>query len=271
MSRKYSNFTSQYTVLKMLGEGGYGLVCLVRRISDGTLHAAKIIKDEVCRRKTWCEDRRYWIPDEIFHQESIDHPNIVKLEEIYYQESSWILVMEFIPGYKDLFDYILDTGPMCAEDARLVIVQILETVKYLSDRGIDHRDIKDENILYNPTSKHIKFIDFGSASHMPTGRYSTYQGTEAYLPPEFHKCRSYSALSATTWAVGCLAYSLLNGQPLFRTVQEVTEFKVLKFINLDLDELSKKFLVSMLTVDERKRVLPGGALFHPWIQRALRE
>ena len=266
MSRSNANFSSRYSVMKKLGEGGYGTVWLVREISDGTLHVAKIVPDEKCRRKTWCEARQFWIPDEIIILEILDHPNIVKLEDIYIEEDHWVLIMEFSPNYRDLFDYIAETGPMLVEDARVLISQLFDAVNYLTSRGIDHRDIKDENVLYNPKTKQMKLLDFGSSSLINAGSYTTFQGTPVYLPPQFHWFGSYSALPAASWAVGCLSYSILNGEPVFTTTQQVAEFKILNFKNPNLDQMSKEFLNSLLNADEEVRMLPEEAAHHPWIQ-----
>ena len=160
-------FTESYLPIKLLGEGGYGAVWLVRRISDGTLHAAKIIEDSRCRRKTWCDKRSEKIPEEIMFLENLHHDNLISLHEVYFEKSSWVLVMEYLPGYVDMFEYISQTGVMSVEEAREVLTQLVDTCSYLVSCGVDHRDIKDENILYNPSTKNIKLIDFGSASWLP--------------------------------------------------------------------------------------------------------
>ena len=267
MNSQSTSFDTRYTPIRKLGEGAYGTVWLTQNITDGTFHAAKVIKDERCHRKTLCEDRGVWIPDEIILSEILEHPNIVKLEEVYFEEDKWILVMEFVPHFTDLFDYIARTGPMSVEDARNVITQLVDAVNYLTSLGIDHRDIKDENILYNPFTKQIKLIDFGSASLIPDGRYTKLQGTEVYTPPEYHRQGTYSSLPGTTWAIGCLAYVLLNGDCPFNTPQEVVEFEVLRFRNQRLDQGSKEFLIDLLCEDERERLLPGEIIFHPWMNR----
>ena len=265
MTSQSTKFSSRYSPIKKLGEGGYGTVWLVQRHSDKTVHAAKIIPDEKCKRKTWCAKRGVWIIDEIVLSETLHHVNVVKLEEVYYEREMWILVMEFLPHFVDLFDHIADTGPMSADDSRNLVTQVLAAANYLISRGIDHRDIKDENILYNPYTKQIKLIDFGSASLIPSGPYTAFQGTEVYLPPEFHTHGSYAALQGTTWAVGCLAYVLLNGESPFSTTEEVVECKTLNFKNGGLDQLSKEFLRDLLVIDEDDRLLPEEVAFHPWL------
>ena len=238
---------------------------LVRRISDGTLHAAKIIDDSRCRRKTWCDKRSEKIPDEIMFLENLHHDNLISLHEVYFEKNSWVLVMEYLPGYVDMFEYISQTGVMSVEEAREVLTQLVDTCSYLVSCGVDHRDIKDENILYNPSTQHIKLIDFGSASWLPDIPYTSYQGTEVYLPPEWYNFGSYSALPAMTWSIGCLAYVLLNGDSPFSTKREVANYQQLKFRNTKLDEESREFLLDLLTLEEEDRMTPGEIIFHPWM------
>ena len=260
-------FTDSYKAIRLLGEGGYGAVWLVKRISDGTFHAAKIMDDSKCKRKTWCDDRSALIPDEILLSETLDHPNLINLHEIYFEQNSWIILMEYIPDFVDLFDHISKSGALTVEDAREVLTQLLDTCSYLISLGIDHRDIKDENILYNPVTRKIKLIDFGSASWIPENEapYTSYQGTEVYLPPEHFNYGSYSALPAMTWSIGCLAYVLLNGDCPFSTKQEVADHQHLEFINPRLDYESKEFLRDVLTIDEDDRMTPGEIIWHPWM------
>ena len=259
-------FTQSYQPVRQLGEGGYGAVWLVTRVPDGELFAAKIVPDSRCKRKSWCEDRSAVIPDEILLSETLEHPNLLDLTEIYFEQDHWIIVMEYLPGYMDLFDYISTHGALTVADSRKVLTQLLDTCLYLISVGVDHRDIKDEYILYNPATRRIKLIDFGSASRIPDGPYSSFQGTQVYLPPEYFHYGPYSALPAMTWSIGCLAYVLLNGNSPFSSVREVANYTHLEFINPRLDLESKEFLQDILILDEDDRLTPGELVHHPWME-----
>ena len=97
----------------------------------------------------------------------LDHPNIVRLEEVYESHSEIYLVQELCLG-GELFDR-LDEQPDYhyteAQCARL-IKQMLCSVRYIHSKGIIHRDLKLENFLFSDTGaeSELKMIDFVSAN-----------------------------------------------------------------------------------------------------------
>ena len=105
-------------------------------------------------------------------------PGVVHIVDVFIEKGSYyILMTDYHEGYTDLFDYNAMTQKLSGEDIKAIIVQIVAIARALLDAGVDHRDIKDENILYHPTTKDIKLIDFGSASRVEKGHvYTALQG-----------------------------------------------------------------------------------------------
>ena len=266
-SSSSQSFGQSYTRIRLLGEGGYGSVFLVRRIADGSLYAAKVIHDTKCTKKSYCRRRGALVPDEILLTENLSHSNLIIPEHIYFEGGWWIIVMDYLPGYVDLFDHLSDSGALSVEITRAIISQLVDVTCYLITMGIDHRDIKDENILFNPSTRHMKLIDFGSAGRIPAPGvpYTSFRGTEVYLPPQYFLSGTYLALPAITWTIGCLAYALLNGDRPFATPQEVASYRYLSFLNPRLDQGSKVFLHELLDRDEDDRMLPQEISTHPWL------
>ena len=217
-------FAESYEFIACIGEGGYGKVYSAIHHHNQTQHAVKVIPNDKCRHKTYCPCRDTNIPDEVLLWEELDHPGIVKLQAIYYEADSWILVMEYEPQFVDLFYYIDQHGVMTSSEAAHILRQLLDICSYLALQGVDHRDIKDENILYNPSTKQIKLIDFGSASLLTSAQYTFFRGTDVYIPPEFWTKGHYYPCSATVFSIGCLAYILLNGDSPFDKRQDVINF-----------------------------------------------
>ena len=96
----------------------------------------------------------------------MDHQSIVKLYEVFDDDTYFYLIMDLLPG-GELFDEIVRRKGYDESDAATVMYQLLTGLFYLNKRGFIHRDIKPENICIEKGNK-VKLIDFG------TGRKFTY-------------------------------------------------------------------------------------------------
>ena len=77
---------------------------------------------------------------------------------------------------QDLFDFISDNGPLREELARKIFTQLIKTVNQITQAGVIHRDIKDENILIDTQTYQIKLIDFGSGAKLHDEIYTDFDG-----------------------------------------------------------------------------------------------
>ena len=76
----------------------------------------------------------------------LDHPNILKLYEIFSDEKRYYLVTELCKG-GELFDEIIAKVHFTEKEAADLILQILQALAYCHEQKIVHRDIKPENVL----------------------------------------------------------------------------------------------------------------------------
>ena len=197
----------------VLGSGISGLVRLVTHKATGHKYAVKCLDLGLVDTEEGLAQLR----EEIFIMCQLDHPNIVRLEEVYESHSEIYLVQELCLG-GELFDR-LDEQPDYhyteAECARL-IKQMLCAVRYLHSKGIIHRDLKLENFLFSSTAtdSELKMIDFGLSKHF---RYGEVQheavGTPYTVAPEVIR-GSYDE-RCDIWAIGVIAFLLLSGEPPF--------------------------------------------------------
>jgi hypothetical protein len=111
----------------------------------------------------------------------LDHPYIVKLEDVFTSDTAVYLVMELLHG-GDLFDRIVDRGRYDETSSRRVARRILSAVGYLHERHIVHRDLKPENILLEAKDNDftVKVTDFGLAKKANKDGLRTFCGTPQY-------------------------------------------------------------------------------------------
>jgi len=76
----------------------------------------------------------------------LDHPNILKLFEVFEDNRKFFLVTEYCKG-GELFDEISNLHQFSEKKAAGYIEQILRAITYCHSLGIVHRDLKPENVL----------------------------------------------------------------------------------------------------------------------------
>ena len=99
------------------------------------------------------------------------------------------------------------------ESAKLIIAEIILSLKYLHSKNIVYRDMKPENILLD-SNNHIRLIDFGLSKFQNPLDAVSLCGSPAYLSPEvlFNKPATFSS---DIYGVGCILFEMLTGNPPF--------------------------------------------------------
>ena len=146
--------------------------------------------------------------NEIILMKILDHPNIIKLYEVYEGEYHIYLVMELLKG-GELFDRIVKKGINKEKDACIIIVRLLSALEYLHGLGIMHRDIKPENlILKDEHDFEIKLADFGLAEFVTkTDLLFRRCGTPGYVAPEILADKPYDT-KVDVFSAGVILYIL---------------------------------------------------------------
>ena len=152
------------------------------------------------------------VPSEIYYHfkaaQASDY--VVAPLDWYERRSSFVLVMQRLDGFVDLFEFSRKHGAVNEEAVRIIAGQLVTCCMELSRAGICHRDIKDENILVNPETLEIRLIDFGCASREDSC-YTSARGTPTYWPVEYFQHRLLGAEALTVWSIGAVLYILLTG------------------------------------------------------------
>ncbi len=117
----------------------------------------------------------------------IDHPNIVKLTDVFEDSDHYYLVMELMTG-GELFDTLIYREEFSEKEVSDIIRPIIDAINYCHQLSIIHRDIKPENLLFSSKDPHtrvIKVTDFGLARFISSESLaSTTCGTPGYVAPE---------------------------------------------------------------------------------------
>ncbi|XP_009462692.1 PREDICTED: death-associated protein kinase 2-like [Nipponia nippon] len=206
------NVEELYELLERLGSGHFGVVKRCRERSTGTFYAAKFVKTRRCRGSRLGLERAQ-VEREVAILRQLDHPNIMRLHDLFASRAEMVLILELIGG-GELFDFIAEKEMLLEEEAIEFLGQILRGVEYLHARRIAHFDLKPENIMLQEKDvpkPRIKIIDFGLAQHLEDGvTFKSLCGTPQYIAPEVI---NYEPLSSATdmWSIGVITYILLSG------------------------------------------------------------
>lgn len=190
------------------------------------------------------------------------HKNIVELFHAFAEGKQFIMIMEYAGG-GELLAYIEKNGPLGEIAARKIFLQIANAIHYCHGRGVVHRDLKLENILFKDDHQDIiKIIDFGIAGVCRKGQEDVVDsGTISFMPPEcFGDEPVTSSPSLDVWAIGLMFYAMLYGTLPFlgKTDKQIKEsIRAAKLVfpkDIAITSESKELLKSMLQVDPSQRL-----------------
>ena len=221
-----------YDILSAIGKGGMGEVWKARDTKLGREVAIKTLPEEFARDG----DRLARFEREAKLLASLNHPNIAAIYSLEECDGTRFLVLELVDG--DTIADRVKRGPIPAEEALALGLQIAEALEVAHGKGVIHRDLKPANIKLTPDGT-VKVLDFGLAKAVaPEGverdqqqpavadaltKEGLIQGTPAYMSPE--QVRGEPVDKRTdVWAFGCVLYEMLTGRLAFEatTVADTT-------------------------------------------------
>ena len=261
-----------YDIIRQLGKGGFGKVYEVRHKKTGEIRACKhLSKLNINNLEKF--------KNEIELLRKMDHPNIIKLYEIFESDRSLYLIMEECKG-GEIFSKIIErinAKLMYSEkDAANIIKQVISCINYCHNKNICHRDLKPENLLYlkdGPEKDNIiKVIDFGLSQN--NNKLKSKVGTAYYVSPEV--LRGNYTEKCDIWSVGVILYLLLTGEPPFNGQNDqIIYSKILKF-DVKFPEQKWKYiskevkdlLQNHMLVPENRRYTAKQVLEHIWFKNA---
>jgi serine/threonine-protein kinase len=217
-------FHGRYRVLRVLGEGGMGVVYEVERVTDAQRFALKVISGA----QSGVNAARFLREAEIGAR--VRHPNVVSIVDVGVERGAPFLVMELVTG-QPLEEMRARFGDVAW--AMPILGQVLEGLAALHDAGVVHRDLKPGNILVGGAAK---ISDFGisrlgapttsavnvegatvdaSASRKDLTGTGAFLGTPNYMAPETARGGRDVGVASDMFAFGIIAYELLTSRSPF--------------------------------------------------------
>uniref|UniRef100_A0A6Q2Y3K4 non-specific serine/threonine protein kinase n=1 Tax=Esox lucius TaxID=8010 RepID=A0A6Q2Y3K4_ESOLU len=228
--KDHPTLNDRYLLLHLLGRGGFSEVYKAFDLIEQRYAAVKIHQ----LNKNWREEKK-----ENYHKHAcreyrihkqLDHPRIVKLYDYFSLDTdTFCTVLEYCEG-NDLDFYLKQHKLMSEKEARSIVMQIVNALRYLNDikPPIIHYDLKPGNILLvdGTACGEIKITDFGLSKIMDDDSYgadgmdltSQGAGTYWYLPPEcFVVGKEPPKISnkVDVWSVGVIFFQCLYGRKPF--------------------------------------------------------
>ncbi|XP_060754269.1 serine/threonine-protein kinase pim-2-like [Neoarius graeffei] len=265
MGERQEDFIDRYLLQKLLGKGSFGSVYAGVRRSDGAKVAVKFIKNYKDYPYVTLPSERQRLPLEVALMELVSKPphcpHVIEMVEWFEMTTMFILVLERPEPCVDLFQYCRSVK-VSENNAQVIMQRIVNAARHCHDRGVIHRDIRDENVLINPQTLEVKLIDFGCGDLLKDTPYTEYAGCLDYEPPESIVEGKYEAEPATVWGLGIFLYTLLCGAEPFDAAQEIVNGH-LDFPS-NLSEASCSLIQWCLQRNPKRRPTLEQILTHHW-------
>jgi serine/threonine protein kinase len=266
-NKRYPQTTIEfYEISTSVGKGSFGEVYLAIQKLTGYPVAIKIF--DKSQLKT--DYKKQKIVQEVNIMKRINHPNAIRLLEVFEDSETVYLVMEWAEK-GDLLQIMKRQNNRIPEfQAQKYFKQILAAVSWLHSEGILHRDLKLDNILIGAKNQ-IKLCDFGISKFMPINGEVVKEkcGTPAYNSPEIIINEGYSGFQSDVWSLGILLYAMCSARvPFFaETVEDLYkivlqgEYEIPRDFSKNLADLISR----MLVLNPKKRISLQEVKEHPWV------
>ena len=243
-----------FKVLKVIGRGSFGKVCLVEYLPTHETYAMKSLKKDVLIEQEQIENTL--LEKEIL--QTIDYPLLCGLVFCFQTDERIYFILPFLSG-GELFQHLRKFRTFDEEKVRFYGAQIALALEYLHSKGIIYRDLKPENILMDDQG-YLKLADFGMAKKLKDDEKAmSFCGTPEYLAPEIITMEGHDK-SADWWSFGILLFEMLCGLPPFYVenvdkMYELIKNSSVKFPRrITLSEDAKDVIRKLLEKNPKKRL-----------------
>ncbi|XP_057489794.1 phosphoenolpyruvate carboxylase kinase 2-like [Actinidia eriantha] len=257
-----------YRVCEEIGRGRFGVVYRCYSLETGDSLAVKSVDKRLIADDS--VDRQCIYNEAKVMQFISPNPNVVQIYDVYEDDSHLHIVIELC-NESDLFHRIANRV-LSEPEAAGVMAPLMAAIAHCHRRGVAHRDVKPENILFDEWGR-LKLADFGSAEYFREGEMMIgVVGTPYYVAPEVLAGREYSE-KVDVWSAGVILYIMLAGIPPFYGDSAADIFEAVLRANLrfpprifhSVSPAAKDLLRRMLCKDVSRRFSAEQVLRHKWM------
>lgn len=190
-----------YNPINTLGKGSFSTVFLGENIINRQKVAIKKINIKNFKKF------ESHIMSEINILKNINHLNIINLIDNIVEKDTIYIILEYcsLGDLNEFYKNVMVKEIYVKHYAK----QLLDSLRYLHNYNITHRDIKPHNILLSDIYT-VKLTDFGFAKENKIDLSSTLCGSPIYMAPEIMQCKEYNS-KTDIWSYGVVLYQLLYG------------------------------------------------------------
>lgn len=222
----------RYRIERVLGQGGFGITYLaIQSGLDCRVAIKEFFMKELCERNgvsdyvtlgtegsrdTIIRFREKFLK-EAHNIAKLNHPNIIKVRDIFEENGTAYYVMEYVEN-GSLADKINQIGCLPESDATHIILQVAEALAYVHKNKMNHLDVKPANIMLNRNDQAV-LIDFGLSKQYDVQTGSQTSTTpvgisDGYAPMEQYTQGGVGSFSPETdiYSLGATFFKLLTGK-----------------------------------------------------------
>ena len=234
---------SDFKVVRVLGEGGFGQVIEVVKRDCGVRYAMKVMQKEAMKQNLGSSWRKK-IASEQHIMAILHHPFLVNLKYAFQNAEFLILVMDLVSS-GDLSEFVLTKRRLTPVQVHWVIMEVVEVMGYVHQQRILYRDLKPENLLIDDEG-HVRLIDMGLAAKITdkTPTRTSRVGTDCYMAPEVRWAkdrRTPYGLSCDWYTIGVLTYEFSAGTvPYAHPEEENPQYRQHDFKDKDCEDMVRR-------------------------------
>jgi tetratricopeptide (TPR) repeat protein len=209
----------RFEIRRPLGRGGMGVVYEAFDRERGAVVALKALSGRTA-------DSLLLFKNEFRALQSVHHPNVVQLGELFEHDGGWYLTQELVEGV-DFLHHCRPDGAIDVARLRAALRQLVDGVSALHAHHKIHRDLKPSNVMVTEAGR-VVVLDFGLVADTDEDIVGRTSGTRAFMAPE--QVTGDTLTAATDWyAVGVMLYQALTGAlPFGGSGARIVEAKALR-------------------------------------------